>query len=173
MGKKPHSRRKSAQKSTTKWIAGILDDACEDDHIHRTALSTPCSVSFTQNFPPPLVQQVNIPLMYAPVHNGQNFEDSLVASPIDTSAGASPINNSAWISPTTTTGTPASPTEVSAWANVSGGTSPANTSFFSFCLSKEISQCNGCGDRNLQRSDGKPHTPPDDLCLQHKEYNYV
>ena len=51
-GKKPHSRMKSAQKST-KRIAGILDDACEDDHIHRTA---PCSVSFTQNnFPPPLL----------------------------------------------------------------------------------------------------------------------
>ena len=77
--------------------------------------------------------------MYAPVHDGQNFEDSLVASPIDTSAGASPINNSAWISPTTITGTPASPTEVSAWANgLVGPLLPIQV--FSFCLSKEMSQ---------------------------------
>ena len=30
--------------------------------------------------------------------------------------------------------------------------------------------CNGCGKRNLRGEDGKPRPPPQDLCVQHKEY---
>jgi len=33
-----------------------------------------------------------------------------------------------------------------------------------------ISRCTGCGVCNLRSEDGKPHPPPYDLCLQHKEY---
>ena len=32
-----------------------------------------------------------------------------------------------------------------------------------------ISQCSGCGQRNLRGVDRKPKQPPYDLCLQHKE----
>ena len=151
----------SAQKGSTKRIAGVLDDACENDYI----LVLPClhhpylvQCRLHKSFMPPLlhaplVQYVNIPLMYAPVHDAEN---SFVASPINTSAGASPINNSAWISPTTTTGTPASPTEISARANVSGAWGlSTNTSF----VKGNISRCYGCGNRDLRRSDGKPHSP--------------
>ena len=33
-----------------------------------------------------------------------------------------------------------------------------------------ISKCSGCGQKDLRDSCGKPHPPPNDLCLQHKEY---
>ena len=33
-----------------------------------------------------------------------------------------------------------------------------------------ISRCTGCKKRNLRTPDRVPHPPPDDLCLQHKEY---
>ena len=33
-----------------------------------------------------------------------------------------------------------------------------------------ISRCTGCGVHNLCYEDGKPHQPPYDLCLLHKEH---
>lgn len=33
-----------------------------------------------------------------------------------------------------------------------------------------ISHCTGCGRRTLRGEDGRPHPPPHNLCLQHKEY---
>ena len=33
-----------------------------------------------------------------------------------------------------------------------------------------ITRCVGCGSRDLRNSSGKPHDPPGDLCLQHKEF---
>ncbi len=33
-----------------------------------------------------------------------------------------------------------------------------------------ISRCAGCGNHDSRNTDGKPHAPPGDLCLQHKEH---
>ena len=37
-------------------------------------------------------------------------------------------------------------------------------------MNGNLSRCTGCGNRNLRADTGKPHPPPYDLCLQHKEY---
>ena len=38
---------------------------------------------------------------------------------------------------------------------------------------ENISQCIGCGLKDLRQIDGNPHPPPGDLCIQHKENEVV
>ena len=42
--------------------------------------------------------------------------------------------------------------------------------FFIVFVKGNISRCAGCEVRNLRTEDGKPHQPPYDLCLLHKEH---
>ena len=41
--------------------------------------------------------------------------------------------------------------------------------FFLSFIKGNISRCAGCGLKDLRQIDGRPHPPPGDLCLQHKE----
>lgn len=52
----------------------------------------------------------------------------------------------------------------------SGNRQTDDSTFFLLFVKGNISRCAGCGKRDLRGVDGKPHPPPDDLCLQHKEY---
>lgn len=47
---------------------------------------------------------------------------------------------------------------------------PALSGEDQFYLRGNISRCTGCGSRDLRNTEGKPHAPPEDLCLQHKEH---
>ena len=42
--------------------------------------------------------------------------------------------------------------------------------FYLTFVKGNISRCTGCKMRNLRTPQGVPHQPPDDLCLQHKEF---
>ena len=44
------------------------------------------------------------------------------------------------------------------------------TPFWLVFIKGNISRCAGCGQRNLQKTDGSVLEPPADICLQHKEY---
>ena len=44
-----------------------------------------------------------------------------------------------------------------------------NSPFFLTFVKGNISRCAGCG-KDLRALDGKPHPPPADLCIQHKEF---
>ena len=48
--------------------------------------------------------------------------------------------------------------------------SPAQDPFYLTFVKGNISRCNGCKKRNLRTPQGAPHPPPNDLCLQHKEF---
>ena len=41
--------------------------------------------------------------------------------------------------------------------------------FWVHSVKGNISRCTGCAQRDLRAVNGKPHPPPHDLCLQHKE----
>jgi len=58
------------------------------------------------------------------------------------------------------------------YAPLSFGATPPHhrTPFWVVFVKGNISRCAGCGQRNLQTTDGSPHEPPADICLQHKEY---
>ena len=42
--------------------------------------------------------------------------------------------------------------------------------FYLMFVKGNISRCAGCGLKNLRQIDGSPFPPPEDLCVQHKEY---
>ena len=44
------------------------------------------------------------------------------------------------------------------------------TPFYLVFVKGNISKCGGCGKKDLRDLSGKPHPPPEDLCLQHKEF---
>jgi len=46
---------------------------------------------------------------------------------------------------------------------------PANSYFLTF-VQGNISRCAGGGTQNFKSPDGKLHTPPENLCLQHRDF---
>ena len=44
------------------------------------------------------------------------------------------------------------------------------TPFYLVFVKGNISKCGGCGKKDLRDSSGKTHSPPEDICLQHKEF---
>ena len=48
-----------------------------------------------------------------------------------------------------------------------------STPFLLVFVKGNIARCAGCGKKDLRDANGKVHPPPDDICLLHKELNFI
>ena len=62
------------------------------------------------------------------------------------------------------------PVYVAGQRQVTGQEKHCFSPFYLVFVKGNISRCAGCGKRDLRDPDGKVHLPPDDLCLQRKEF---
>lgn len=196
-GKKPQSHRKSSKKSTTKRIKKILANAGEKDHRPRipisnpsalahdqsqvTAIDSPCYSSGTcphstlphsasdagssplcPSLVPPMKATFHSHMPNSPASLSQAMSNApfqCLPPPLIQSPLVQQVNMPVVYSPMQIAG------------EDSGSQEMCDTSgFFLQFVKGNISRCAGCGKRDLRGVDGKPHPPPDDLCLQHKEY---
>lgn len=167
-GKKPQSKRKASQKSSTKKIREILEGADrskfksripssqQESPMHDPSFSRAGSVSTASS------AEANIPIYAtaAPSHGLYQTPEAQMPFFPHPSSGFDYYNQMTY--------------PPFAYSHFPGaGPSQCHDDerqpFFLTFVKGNISRCAGCGLKDLRQVDGKPHPPPNDLCVQHKE----
>ena len=160
-GKKPQSKRKASQKSSTKKIRELVDSVDRSNFTSRvqssrsTVPAQESSLLSADCVPHMPTAGTSISESYSTV------QGSPYAAGLDyCSTGYSPYysyfpSTSGYYFPSTSNAGPLQDHE--------------KQPFILAFVRGNISRCIGCGLKDLRQIDEKPHPPPGDLCIQHKE----